>query len=783
MKTILRSLAAFIFTALFLAPGTVYCQKYWRKYVVAGPLPNYVLPTPDIQQCRQWTKSYGNSNHARLNAMQPTSDGGFIMAGTTVISSKNRVLLVKTDANGTEQWRKTYGGSGSNSIEAYSIQQTANGEYILAGYTQYPVGQFADDKDFWILKTDATGNVQWEKTFGGSSYEEAYAIALTNDNGYIVAGMTSSTDGDVDEEPWGSNRYWVVKLKSNGDLDWKKKLEAQMRPYSIRQTSDNGYILAGDSYTYFNQQTGLNHESSFFVLKLNISGDFQWEVSLANDDGSGAFDVIQAGDGNYVAAGFITSHTPLYNDGNGLVVKINPSGNVMWQTQVDFSMSDEIRSIRETGDGGFIFGGNTDYSWNNHYSGTYDESDFWAGRLNPGGQLLWQGALGSSRMDDTRAIAPTSDGSYAIAGTTTNSTGYWDYTLIKLEPGCTIQQTNGRYRLKKNIQYATTGSPEGRKSSVRSGEEESTTAVFRDELDRIMATVTSAGDSPLGGGVTTTAWVDLDQSPRYVKRHYEIMPDNDAATATGTVTLYFAQGDFDSYNDIVSDDKKLPINPGDAAGKANLRIVKYSGISSNDDGLPESYSTRSTVINPDDLHIVWNSSQEIWEVTFDVTGFSGFFATDAITSDSPLPVTFTKIEAFIKEGILTVNWTVGSETSNAYYLVETSEDGKNFKVVSNKILSGAQNGDSSATLKYSFIKSYSLLHSMAALLVLIAGLGRKNRKAAACIAAIGCLAFTLSCKELTTDIESRNDKKLYVRIVQVDEDGSRNYSRIVTAQP
>lgn len=699
------------------------------------------------------------------------------MVGTTYTGSKYEVLLVKTDANGTEQWRKTYSRPDAIQVEALSIQQTVDG-YIMAGSIWYSTG----DKDYWVLKTYADGNVHWEKTFGGGGYDEGYSIALTNDNGYIVAGMNSSYDPEVDEELYG-NRYWLVKLDSDGEPVWTKKLEAQMRPYSIKQTTDGGYIIAGDSYTYFNQQhPDLNYENAFFVLKLGASGDFQWQVSLAFDHGSTAYDVIQTSDGNYVAAGFITTHDdPYYNDRNGFVVKINPTGTILWQTQVDFSLNDEIRSIRQTADGSYMFAGNTDYTWNNRY-GISDPSDFWVGQLSAGGQVLWRGALGGPREDQAMAIAPTNDGSFVIAGTTTNSSDHKGFMLIKLEAGCTIQQTNGRYR-KKEYLAAYGWDRNGRKSSARSSDEGSSTVVFRDSLNRIMATVSSAGESPMGGDVTTTVWADLEQSPRYVRRHYEIMPDNDAATATGTVTLYFDQADFDAYNAMVSADKKLPINPGDAAGKANFRIVKYSGTSSNDDGLPDSYSGGSTVIDPDDLQIVWNNSLQIWEVTFDVTGFSGFFATDAITSESPLPVTFASIEAFITEGILTVNWTVATETNNAWYLVETSSDGKNFEVASDRILSKAPDGNSALSMKYSFTKSYSLLPGMAALLFLVIGFGRKSRKIAIYVAIAGCSLLGLSCKELMKDIESSHGQKVYVRIVQVDQDGTRNYSRIVEAKP
>ncbi len=760
--------------------------------IYSGPS---VLPSWTTQQCHQWVKRYGAWNHERLSAMQPTSDGGFVMAGQSSSSSHSLMWIVKTDANGNEAWNNSY--ARAYSAEARSILQTADGGYIAAGYT----GSQNNSKDYWILKIDAGGAVQWQKTFGGSYDDEAYSIYPTKENGiangYIVAGTTSSDDEDVTGGAEGWFNYWVVKLDINGNLVWQKKLEASQRPYSIKQTNDGGYIIAGDSPTYYNQIANPNDpydESAFNVIKLNASGVFQWQLSLGTYRLDAASDIIQTSDGNYIAAGYTTSiNSTLDLDRNGLVVKIGPSGNILWYREVDYTISDEIKSIRETADGGFAFCGTTIYPWNDYY-GTYDPSDFWLGKLDAGGQLVWQAAWGNEDENEALSIEPTADGGYAIAGTilvaqnlNLGISANLDYLLLKLEPGCTIQQVSGHYKVTKTViaccGHSSVASAPTTSRSVtvtQANDATGTPVVFTDSLNRWIATVTSGGSNPVGGDVTATVWVDMNQSPLYIRRHYEITPENDAATATGTITLYFSQEDFNAYNQLADAGKKLPAAPNDAAGKANFRIVKYSGVSTGQDGLPGSYTGSSTVIDPDDNHIIWNNNRQIWEISFDVTGFSGFFATDAVTASAALPVTFGTINAFIKDGILTVNWTAETETSNAYYMVEASTDGKSFTAISDKILSKAEDGNSSTALQYSFTKSYALLQGMAvAFFVLMTGFSRKNRKTTVCMAVTGCFALVLSCKKSNTDISGSMDKKLFIRIAQVDKDGTKRYSKII----
>ena len=179
------------------------------------------------------------------------------------------------------------------------------------------------------------------------------------------------------------------------------------------------------------------------------------------------------------------------------------------------------------------------------------------------------------------------------------------------------------------------------------------------------------------GIVTAKVWVETSLPADYVKRHYEITPAANATTATGKVTLYFTQQEFTDFNAV--NITKLPTGPSDAAGIANLLIEKRPGSSSNSTGLPNTYTGTPVIINPTDADIVWNGGTSRWEVSFDVTGFSGFFAKSSATV---LPVKWLSITGNVSaSNIATINWLV-QEQNVAQYDIQKSTDERNFSTIS-----------------------------------------------------------------------------------------------------
>lgn len=762
------------------------CSVYWNAIAQRRVFSNgayygpTILPSWQMMHCQQQAHRFGAWNNEALYAMDPTADGGFVLAGHSDALPGFPLFIVKTDANGTEQWHNSY--QPAHFSETHSVKQTTDGGYIVAGYTETTNRR----RECWILKLDPTGNFQWQKTFGGSSDDEAYCVSLTSDGGYIVSGTTRSIDGDVQGGAEGSDNYWILKLDNGGNLQWQKKLEADHIAYSIKQTTDGSYIIAGNSQTYANHSVphpgDLNHLQGFNMIKLSASGNFVWQVTLGTYQFDAAFDIIESRDGNYVVAGYTDDYNALRGDNiNGLVVKINPTGSILWQTEVDFTMTDEIKSIRQTADGGFIFCGYTVYPWNQDQH-IEDPSDFWIGKLDAAGQLEWQGALPGERDGWALGVAQTADGGYAVAGR------YWvpgnmalgtvanlDYLLIKLTPGCTMNQVSGHYKKKVYIPEAQHG-----RAAVSAANTDASPVLFTDSLNRKIISLISDGASPVVGDVTATTWVDVNTSPNYVRRHYEITPDINSENATATVKLFFSQQDFDAYNLLMPANRKLPASADDNAGIANFRIIKIAGAAANEDGLPESYSGTPVAIDPDDDNIVWNDDENVWEVTIDIAGFSGFFATDALNSSFALPVTFGPIAAFLKNGQLTVKWSTEKETNNAYFYVEASTDGKTFTAISDKILSQAKEGNSSVPLQYHFTPTYTGVFgvSMLFLFSLMSGRNRRPEKWVCLLAAV--LIFSaIACNKSTSDLMNGSSEEVFVRIVQTDIDGKQTYSKII----
>ncbi len=190
----------------------------------------------------------------------------------------------------------------------------------------------------------------------------------------------------------------------------------------------------------------------------------------------------------------------------------------------------------------------------------------------------------------------------------------------------------------------------------------------------LITKVTPNGANPVSGSTWAWVWIEGTQDPQFVNRHYEITPDNNASVATGRITLYFKQQEFTDFNAVNT--IKLPTNSSDASGKANLIIEKYGGVSYDQSGLPYSYTGSMIVINPSDADIVWNSTQSRWEVSFDVTGFSGFFVK---TISAPLPLhllTFSGSKQSNNEVLL--QWQTTNEINSNLFEIEVSSNATSF---------------------------------------------------------------------------------------------------------
>ena len=199
----------------------------------------------------------------------------------------------------------------------------------------------------------------------------------------------------------------------------------------------------------------------------------------------------------------------------------------------------------------------------------------------------------------------------------------------------------------------------------------------------------------VSGNVRVRIWSETVQPANFVRRHYEITPENNASAATGRITLFFLQQDFVQFNNVNA--LKLPATLFDDALKPNLLIEKFAGTSSNGTGLPDSYAGSGVTIDPADVDIVWNSDRSRWEVSFDVTGFSGFFVK---TQSQTLPLTLLSFTGVREEGVSRLKWETANETLVSYFELERSESGNDYSTV---VRIPAKNG---STQQYSYDDHY-----------------------------------------------------------------------------
>jgi hypothetical protein len=305
-------------------------------------------------------------------------------------------------------WTRTYGGSGND--VAYSVQQTNDSGYIFTGSTE---SFGADSVDVYLVKTNNIGNMQWFRIFGGSDYDEALSVKQTNDSGYILTGVTCSFGvGPCD--------MYLVKTDNQGDTVWTRTYG---RSYtdgarSVCQTTDGGYILAGSSTPF------LGALIEIYLVKTDSNGDTLWTRTYGGSDHQGAYSVQQTRDGGYIIAGCNPIHGGVHDI---YLLKVDSLGDTLWARTYGGPDDDNIRSVQQTMDGGFIMVG-----WTDSYGAGSD--DAYVVKTDSLGDILWSRTLGGSNYDWAYDVQQTEDADYIIAGNTSSyGNGESDLYLIRLD--------------------------------------------------------------------------------------------------------------------------------------------------------------------------------------------------------------------------------------------------------------------------------------------------------------------------------------------------------------
>jgi len=297
----------------------------------------------------EWSKTYGGTNSDFGYHVQQTTDGGYVITGPTYSFGNGTyydILLIKTDSFGNQEWIKNFGGNSWD--ESFHLYQTSDNGYVIVGYKTLPgsVGE-----NVWLIKTDSSGNILWDKTYGGDGHDKGKSLCQTTDDGYIIVG--SKTTSTITWSSYG----WLIKTDSFGDTLWTKTFsdDAEASSFnSVKQTIDGGYIIAGSIYE--------NNNQNIWLIKTDSNGKTLWTRNFGNTNYDDyGYDVIQTCD-KYILAGTTTTTSAGLWD--GILICVDSEGNDLWNQHYNYNSEDAIYSIVLDNDYGLIM---TGYSWSGNH--------------------------------------------------------------------------------------------------------------------------------------------------------------------------------------------------------------------------------------------------------------------------------------------------------------------------------------------------------------------------------------------------------------------------------
>lgn len=399
----------------------------------------------------EWETNYGGSSQDQANAVRQTADGGYVAAGKSLSSDGDLsgnyggedIWVVKTGADGVLQWQHHFGGSADERAE--DIIQTFDGGYVVAGYSRSSDGDVGGNNgswDMWILKLDAAGDLEWERNYGGSNNDLAYCIRQTLDTGFVIAGSSQSNNGDVGAN-FGNADYWVVKTDAAGNIQWEQNYGGNSADvaYSMILSADGAYVLAGQSQSANGDVGGNNGAYDYWVLKLNTAGAILWSHNYGGTDADLAKEILETADGGLMVAGTSFSSNGNVGSNNGIcdfwLLKLDAAGNQQWSRVYGGLSYDEAESICQSADGGYVVAGLSRSSVGG--GGGTNIDNIWVLHTDASGNLLWQRQYGGIGIEQAFSVLQASDGGYVIGGLSEFATGDvggnqggWDMWLIKL---------------------------------------------------------------------------------------------------------------------------------------------------------------------------------------------------------------------------------------------------------------------------------------------------------------------------------------------------------------
>ncbi|MBK8683055.1 MAG: putative metal-binding motif-containing protein [Bacteroidetes bacterium] len=398
-----------------------------------------------------WQHTYGGNSDDRAQDILATDDGGYLTIGytnsidgdITFNHGLNEMLVVKMDSAGNAEWIKTYGGSDRD--YGYAVSVGIDGGYLLGGETGSNDGDISfnhGQDDLWLIKIDEFGDIEWEKTYGGSFEELAKDIEITSDGNYIIVGGTNSSDGDVAENK-GSSDYWIIKLNPFGEIIWEKtygssELEGA---YDVQEVSDGGFIVAGYTVGNDGDVTENKGDRDYWIIKLDSEGELEWQKTYGGSNTDEAYSIVEKPFGGYLCVGTTFSSNGDVSGFHGFqdvwVISLDSIGQLVWQKAYGGNDGEAGYSIINI-ENQYVIAGisgdvNGDVTTNNGFT------DYWIIKIDEEGEILWQKSIGGSSSETAYAICNTYDNHLIITGYSGSSDydvtaeyGIFNFWVVKL---------------------------------------------------------------------------------------------------------------------------------------------------------------------------------------------------------------------------------------------------------------------------------------------------------------------------------------------------------------
>lgn len=383
-----------------------------------------------------WNKLFGGTGDDAARAMARTADGGFIIAGETYTNTQGSadVLIIKTDADGNKLWQKTYGGDQADQVKQVAV--AADGSIAVIATTlsnnMGDVGVNHGGYDIWVLKLDAAGNLQWQKTYGSADTDQAASITETNDGNFVFTGHTNGNNsGDVGASH-GLYDIWVVKINSAGNLLWQKTYGGANteQAASVISGTDGSLVVAGSSNSNNVGDVGPTKGGyDIWIIKLDATGKLTWQKTYGGNATEMAGSIINTAEGGYAAAGYTTSGNsgdvgPNHGSNDIWVLKLGADGTLQWQNALGGGTDQYSTGICQNQNGNIVVAGFTTGGNDGDVGASIGQEDAWIVKLSASGSVIAQTVKGGIANDRANGIIPVAGAGYVIAGyTDSNKSG------------------------------------------------------------------------------------------------------------------------------------------------------------------------------------------------------------------------------------------------------------------------------------------------------------------------------------------------------------------------